>query len=121
MTNNKILVIEDEKAMSNALKNKLENEGFTVDVATTLDEANEFIAKNSYRLITLDLIVNGKSGFLLLEEHTKIKTPIFVISSLSQEDDKKKAFALGASAYFSKLECSIHDIVAEIVKKTNDQ
>jgi DNA-binding response OmpR family regulator len=110
----KILVIDDDKAFRNVLQHKLEHEGFSVTSAETVDEANNLIAENTYDLISVDLIIGTKSGFDILTANPGLETPIVISSSLSQDTDKEKALALGASAYFSKLDMSLSQVVQEM-------
>jgi DNA-binding response OmpR family regulator len=114
----KILVADDERAMANALKLKLEHEGFTVDTAANGVEALNLLKKNSYELLLLDLVMPKKDGFAVLAEmkDEKIKTPVIVTSNLGQEEDQKKVAAFGVKGYFIKSNTPITELVSHIKK-----
>ena len=67
-------------------------------------------------LIILDLVMPKIDGFSFLEtiKKKKVKTPVFVISNLSQGEDEKRARDLGAREYFTKSDISLAEIVAKI-------
>ncbi len=114
----KILIADDEKAISKALVLKLTNVGFLVEAAMNGNEAIEKIKANKFDLIVLDLIMPEKDGFAVLEymRDNKITCPVLVASNLSQEDDLKRAKELGAVDYFIKSNVSLQDIIANIKK-----
>lgn len=113
-----ILVVEDERPISQALKIKLESEGFGVRVAMDGVEAMEALLSDTFDCILLDLILPRKDGFAVMEEmkEKNIKTPIIIISNLGQESDIERCKAFGVVQYFIKAEISITDVVA-VVKK----
>ncbi|PIT94612.1 hypothetical protein COT98_02620 [Candidatus Falkowbacteria bacterium CG10_big_fil_rev_8_21_14_0_10_39_9] len=81
----KILIADDEKAISKALVLKLTNVGFVVEAAVNGNEAIEKIKANKFDLIVLALIVPEKDGFAVLEymRDNKISCPVLVASNLS--------------------------------------
>ncbi|MEN9552236.1 MAG: hypothetical protein RI935_613 [Candidatus Parcubacteria bacterium] len=117
--NKKILIIEDEKALSHVLELKLAHEGFLVTVASNGGDAKSFLEKESYDVILTDLIIPGFDGFSLLQfmKDKKIKSQIIVMTNLNQEEDKKKVFDLGAADYIIKSSISISDIVTRVSSK----
>ncbi len=112
----KVLVVDDEKAISHALELKLSHDGFDVVVASNGEDALESIAKEKFDLILLDLVMPRKDGFEVLEElHAKGNTvPIIVTSNLGQEEDKKRVEHLGITHYLIKSNTSITDMVSKI-------
>lgn len=114
----KILIADDEKAITKALSLKLTNVGFITDVAVNGAEAIDKIKANKFDLIVLDLIMPEKDGFAVLEylRDNKIDSPVLVASNLSQEDDLKRAKELGAVDYFIKSNVSLQEIIAHIKK-----
>lgn len=113
----KILIVEDESALSKALSLKLTNSGFEAEVASDGGSAMEKVKKNKYDLIILDLVLPDKNGFEILEEIKEIEgftTPVFVVSNLSQDEDIQKVLDLGAKKYFTKSNISLSEIVREI-------
>jgi DNA-binding response OmpR family regulator len=117
-TNKKILIIEDETAMAHALQSKLIRAGFEAEVVYNGQDGLALIQKDGYRLILLDLIMPIMDGFSVLEKikEKKIKTPVIVLSNLSQDEDEKRAKALGAKAFFIKSNTSIATIVEQVKK-----
>ncbi|MBC7766672.1 response regulator [Arenimonas sp.] len=115
----KVLIAEDEKPLSKALALKLESENIEIDVAYDGDMVKEKITLNVYDLILMDLMMPKHDGFSVLADlkERKIKTPVVIMSNLSQDTDRNRATIAGASHYFVKAEVKLADIV-DYVKKT---
>lgn len=115
-----ILVVEDEKPLNNAIKLKLEHEGF--EVVTAFDGASglEIIKSNdNIGLLLLDLVMPKIDGFGVLREMKQAgkSVPTIVITNLTQPEDEQRAKELGAKAFFSKSDTPLSDLV-QIVKDT---
>lgn len=121
MTDNskKILVTEDERPIARALQLKLESTGFVVDVAYNGQEAIDFLTKGSYDMMIMDLVMPVLDGFATLEKKKEMgdKTPVFVLSNLSQPEDEKKALDMGAVDFAVKSNVPLADIVKRIMEK----
>ncbi len=117
-TSKKILIIEDEKTLSRALELKLTNLGFNIRVALNGEEGLTLLQKESFDLILLDLIMPKMDGFAVLErlKEQKIKTPVMILTNLSQEADMKRTKEFGAKDFFIKSNTPI-SIIVERVKK----
>lgn len=117
-TKKKILIAEDEKPLSKALALKLENENIEVDVAYDGDVVREKITSNVYDLILMDLMMPKHDGFSVLADLKErgIKTPVVIMSNLSQDTDRNRATIAGASHYFVKAEVKLSDIITYIKK-----
>ncbi len=117
----KVLVVEDEKPIANALELKLKHNGVNVDVVSNGEDGLGFLKNNTYDLILLDLVMPKMNGFTVLEEVKKmgIKTPIIILSNLSQEEDEKRARDLGAIDFFIKSNTPISIIVEKVLKTLN--
>lgn len=117
-TQAKILVVEDETFLVKIYSVKLKKEGFDVHIATDGEEAVKLAAELKPDLILLDLILPKMNGFEALEQMRKNPankaTPVIVLSNLGQEEDIKRAQALGADDYLVKANFSIQDIVTKI-------
>lgn len=120
----KILIVEDDLPTIDALAFKLSQKGILASTALNGEEAIERLKREKYDLVLLDLLLPKKSGFEVLEE---LKTNglsknarVIVISNLGQEDNIKKAMAMGASDYILKTDISINDLVERIIKETNN-
>lgn len=114
----KILIVEDDKPIAKALQLKLIHAGFEATVAGDGDEALENLNKNNFQIILLDLMMPKKDGFAFLAEMKakKNKTPVIILSNLSQEGDMQKAKGLGAAGYFVKSNTPLVEIVAKVKK-----
>lgn len=101
----KILVVEDDEMMVRAIEHKLKSEGYLVDVAPDGNKASEMISQTNYDLIMTDILMPFVGGFELINKirnELQLKTPIIVLSSLSNEDSIIEAFKLGADDYVTK-------------------
>ncbi len=114
----KILVVEDETFLVKIYAVKLKKEGFDVMIANDGEAAVRSAEEFKPDLILLDLILPKMNGFEALEKiragTVNRKTPVIVLSNLGQEEDIKRAAALGADDYLVKANFSIQDIVAKI-------
>lgn len=100
----KILLIEDEVQLSDALVDILKKEKYHVTPIYDGEEGLYYAISNSYDLIILDVILPHRNGFSILEEIRKAKvgTPVLMLTALTQESDKIKGFDLGADDYLPK-------------------
>jgi two-component system, OmpR family, response regulator ArlR len=112
----KILVVEDEKPMARALELKLNHEGFQVKSVYNGEEALLLVKKEPFDLILLDLVMPKINGFEVLSmlREFEIKTPVIVMTNLSQEQDEKKARDLGAVNVFIKSNVTLSKVVEYI-------
>jgi DNA-binding response OmpR family regulator len=113
---NKVLIAEDEKPMANALELKLNKSGFQAKAVFDGSSAIDILSKEQYDLLLLDLMMPKMDGFEVIQKlkELKINVPVIVLSNLSQEEDKKKALAIGAKDYFVKSDTPITDIVKKV-------
>ena len=112
----RILVVEDERPLSNALVLKLRSVGFETVSVDNGEAAISVLQESQFDLIILDLILPKADGFFVLAElkRLKITTPVIVSSNLGQEEDVKRAKELGAKAYFVKSDTTLAEIVQEV-------
>lgn len=116
--NKKLLLAEDERAIAKALQLRLGLSGFDVELASNGEEALSLMKEKKFDLLLLDIMMPKMDGFSVMEEmkKTKNKTPVIILSNLSQEDDAKRAKELGAIDFFIKSNTPLADIVAKINK-----
>lgn len=114
----KILIIEDEKTLARALELKLSRAGFNVRAVFNGEDGLILLEKETFDLILLDLIMPKMDGFGVLRRlvELQIKTPVIVLSNLSQENDAKKTKAFGAKEFFIKSNTPISAIVDKATK-----
>lgn len=112
----KILIVEDEKPMANALVLKLRSVGFETMLVYDGESAVNAAKASPFSLIILDLVLPKKDGFFVLGElkRLKITTPVIISSNLSQDEDVKRAKVLGAIGYFIKSDTTLAEIVDKI-------
>lgn len=117
-TAKKILIIEDEKPMARALELKLTHAGFKTRTVFNGEDGVELFQKEAFALIILDLIMPKLDGFKVLEilKERQIKTPVIVLTNLSQAEDEKRVRELGAKEFFIKSDTPIATIVERITR-----
>lgn len=110
-----ILIVEDEMNMRIGLRDNLEFEGHTVDMAEDGAEGLQKIRANSYNLIILDVMMPKMSGFdvcktIRSEGNT---TPVILLTAKGEEIDKVLGLELGADDYVTK-PFSLRELLARI-------
>jgi two-component system copper resistance phosphate regulon response regulator CusR len=100
----KILLIEDEPKTVQSLKQGLEENHYTVDVAYDGLMGKQLATRTAYQLIISDIIIPGMNGLELckLLRAEGIQTPILMLTALSTTDDKLVGFEAGADDYLAK-------------------
>lgn len=102
----RILLVEDESAISGFLKEGLEEEGFAVDVAENgrkgLELALDFV--NEYDVMLLDWMVPGVSGIEICRSVRKVnqQVPIIFLTAKNTVDDTVFGLEAGANDYLKK-------------------
>jgi response regulator receiver protein len=100
----KVLIIEDEKNLSMALKELLECEGFLVDSAFNGVDGLDNALSGIYDIIILDITLPKMNGIEVLQEIRKnnISSSILMLTAKSETEDKIKSFKSGADDYLTK-------------------
>lgn len=101
----KILIVEDEKAISNIVVRSLTELGFDVAAAYDGIEGWKTLQKHSYDLIIMDIIMPGMNGFELcswLRREQGYTTPVLMLTALETTEDIVKGLEVGADDYMSK-------------------
>lgn len=99
-----ILVIDDETAVNNNIRKILKKSGYSVDQATTKDEALKKIDKGYYRMIVLDLKIPGVVGLELLESVKKMQPEarVIIITGYASIETAVETSRMGAMQYLPK-------------------
>jgi len=99
-----LLLVEDNKRISEFVIKGLEESGFSVVLAENGVNARSLISQKNWDLILLDIMLPDIDGIELLQytRYKKIHTPILVVSALGEPDDKVKALNYGADDYLTK-------------------
>ncbi|MFL5813155.1 MAG: response regulator transcription factor [Bdellovibrionia bacterium] len=100
----RILVIEDEKKMSDFLKRGLAEAGYAVDCAGTGNGAELLIAENPYDLLVLDVMLPDTNGFDLARQirQNGFENPILFLTAMGSTRDKIKGLDSGGDVYLTK-------------------
>ncbi len=100
----RILYVEDEKFLADAVKHNLEKSGFDVDLAYDGEEGLNAAIKDIYDCVVLDIMLPKLSGIDILERmrEKKISTPVIMLSALSEVEDKVRGLNSGADDYLAK-------------------
>lgn len=110
----RILVVEDEESLSEAIAFLLSKEGFEVEIAATGPAAIEKFELNGADLILLDLMLPGLSGTEVCRQiRTKSAVPIIMLTAKDSEIDKVVGLELGADDYVTK-PYSSRELIARI-------
>lgn len=99
----RILVVEDQKEISDVVTKYLLKDGYEVTVANNGFEALEQFNRNKFHLILLDIMMPGINGFEVLKEIRKIsEVPVIMLTAKQEEVDRLKGFDTGADDYVIK-------------------
>ena len=114
MIQGKLLIVDDEEDIREILRINLEDEGYLIDTAASGEEALEILT-SEHKLILLDVMMGGMSGFRVAEILRKdnIQTPIIFLTAKKTENDMLTGFSVGADDFISK-PFSIKEVTARI-------
>lgn len=100
----KVLIIEDEYSLADAIAETLKKEKFTVTIKTDGEEGEDEALTNIYDLILLDVMLPHKDGFEILNtlKSEKIETPVIMLTAKSEMTDKLNGLENGADDYITK-------------------
>lgn len=120
----KILIVEDEYGLADAISEILKNENFAPTIVTDGEEGEYEALSGVYDLIILDVMLPGKNGFEILKSirNEKIKTPVIMLTAKSEIEDKLQGLEHGADDYITK-PFHTRELLARIkviLKRTNN-
>lgn len=126
-TNNKnisILIVDDEPDIREILEFNLQNEGYNIDLAESAEEASKLLTPK-HRLILLDVMMGGISGFKFADQLRKEgnNIPIIFLTAKDTENDMLTGFSIGGDDYIAK-PFSIKEVVARVrsvLKRSDNQ
>ena len=100
----RILYVEDEKYLAEAVIHMLKKERINVDWVANGEEGLELALKPTYDCLVLDIMLPKLSGLEILQTVRRrgIKTPIIMLSALNEVEDKIKGLDYGADDYLAK-------------------
>ena len=100
----KILVVDDEAAISTLLQYNLEENNYDVTVAEDGQTAYQLASQQQFDAILLDLMLPGMDGMTVLKtlRQDKISTPVILVTAKGDEFDRVFGLELGADDYITK-------------------
>ena len=101
----KILVVEDDKAILMGLKDDLEFEGYEVATASDGKDGLKQASGGGFELVVLDILLPGLNGFEVCKKlrEARVKTPILMLTAAKTDEmDKVVGLELGADDYVTK-------------------
>ncbi len=100
----RILVVEDEKNVANAIRKGLGTEGYAVDIASDGREGLWYATEHPYDVIILDIMLPEIDGFAVCKALRGADnwTPVLMLTARTAEEDEATALDLGADDYLSK-------------------
>ncbi len=118
----KILLADDDVQFLDTGKSALLEAGFEVDVAVDGFDVAEKLNRNKYNLILLDLVMPGKNGEDILRDMRDAgnTTPVVVLTSLFDNEEKQRCLSLGASLYFDKSEPDFESLIEKVENVLNN-
>lgn len=106
MSEEKILIVEDEEDIQELIRYNLSKNGYDVSTASTGEEAWKLLGQNQPDLILLDLMLPGIDGLELcgmVKQDSTLKTiPIIMVTARGEESDIVKGLEIGADDYIAK-------------------
>ena len=100
----KVLLVDDEKQLIDALKAILKKNNFSVDCAFNGEDGLDLALTGIYDVIVLDIMMPKVDGLTVLKKlrENKINTPILMLSAKSEISDKVIGLNMGADDYIAK-------------------
>jgi DNA-binding response OmpR family regulator len=121
----RIILIEDDYAISQNLTDFLIKEGFHVENVYTGNDAIQVLEKNKFDLLILDVNLPGFDGYYICQEFRKNNTqiPILMLTAYDELEDKMKGFDVGADDYLTKpfYMAEVLARVKSLLKRSNKQ
>ncbi len=122
----KILIIEDEYSLADAISETLQKEKFGVNIITNGEDGENEALTNIYDLILLDVMLPKKDGFEILANlrKEKVDIPVIMLTAKSEISDKLNGLENGADDYITK-PFHMRELIARVKvilkRKTNIQ
>jgi DNA-binding response OmpR family regulator len=109
-----VLVVDDEETIAEAVRARLESEGYRVLVAGDGGQAIETAARERPDLVVLDLMLPGMDGLEVCKQLQRDRwVPVLMLTARTEEADKVAGFAVGADDYLTK-PFSLRELVVRV-------
>lgn len=122
----RILVVEDERPISNYIQLSLRRADYHLDCAFDGKEALEYLEHKKYDLILLDVMLPQMDGFELMDYIVPLNIPVIFLTAKNSIQDRVKGLRMGAEDYIVKpfdvmeLQARV-EVVLRRYKKTEEQ
>lgn len=116
----KVLIVEDDKFLSELISTKLDKEGFDIALAGDGEAGLKKMEEFKPDIVLLDIMLPGMDGFEVLEkrnvhpDEAVKKVPVIILSNFGQESKVEKGLQLGAVDYLVKANFTTGEIVTKI-------
>ncbi len=122
-TKAKILIVEDEQTLLNALAEKFIQEGFEVFKAIDGEDGLRQAQEQIPAMILLDIILPKLDGLGMLEKlkgtEATSKIPVILLTNLSDQESISRGVELGANGYLVKADISLDEVVGKVKSLLN--
>ena len=99
----RILIVDDDQALSDIMRDMLENYGYEAELAGSVDEAFTLLTDKKYEMVLLDINLPDGTGFDVCTELRRVSdVPVIFASARTSLDDKVTGFETGADDYLPK-------------------
>ena len=100
----RVLLVEDDAVMADGIRLMLESEGMVIDVAEHGEDGLEIGKLYDYDIIILDLMLPDMDGIEVLRRlrDSRVKSPVLILSGLTESEKKVKGLGTGADDYLTK-------------------
>jgi DNA-binding response OmpR family regulator len=100
----RVLIVEDDPMLARSLKQGLQQAGFTVDVATSAEEADGMVGDESFDIALVDIGLPGADGLALIQRLRAAgnRVPVMVLTARGGMEDTVRGLDAGADDYLAK-------------------
>jgi len=111
----RILIVEDDPEICEAMQFALEREKHMVDICHHGDEGLQWMLRGAHDLVIMDRLLPGMDGASIVREarRKEVITPVLMITALGEESDKIEGLDCGADDYLAK-PISINEMLARV-------
>jgi two-component system OmpR family response regulator len=109
-----VLVVDDDEEIRQLLASSLSKRGYRVLTASSAQEMDRILARNSVHVVILDVVMPGEDGLSAARRLTMNgDVPLIMLSALGEEQDRILGLELGADHYLTK-PCSAREVLAHV-------
>jgi DNA-binding response OmpR family regulator len=120
----RILIVEDEKILSDLLERKLQEKGYETSLAANGEEGLAKMREEKIDLVLLDIVMPKMDGFEVLEEMRKDRElkriPVIIISNSGQPVEISRAIELGVKDYLIKTQFDPEEVIEKVQKQIGE-